>query len=173
MLCQPDPQQCQMAPCAQCLGLPSPVLSLGKNSSYFFLFLWRNGSSQVIKEANDRVDFRLPALSSPCAGQPEQNAPPSSWPYPSGHRARSVPCDCLGFDCLGHETGKGLLSFPLSFRVSDDAWLTPPVVQTLEVPLRALFCVNSPVWQGFEVCWVGWWRLKRTRGYWSKFLPRN
>lgn len=44
LLCQLDPWQCQTAPNAQCLGLPFPVFSLGKNSSHFLLFLWRNGS---------------------------------------------------------------------------------------------------------------------------------
>lgn len=70
----------------------------------------------------------------------ENRSPPSSWPHPSGQRAQSVPFDCLGFDCLGHEHAEdSLLFFPSSLPrarqpVDDTQLMILPRVQTLAVP---------------------------------------
>lgn len=56
-----------------------------------------------------------------------------------------MPCDCLGFDCLGHEHAEDSLPFcPLPCQVRtrplvDDTQLTLPRVQTLKMPSRLSF----------------------------------
>lgn len=60
-----------------------------------------------------------------------------------------MPCDCLGFDCLGHEHAEDSLPFlpsslPRARQPVDDTQLTLPRVQTLAVPL-GLSCVPTAV----------------------------
>lgn len=118
-----------------------PQCSAGEKQFTFPPF-GETGSHIVTKEA----ELLSTSAGQPVyAAQPRENTPPSSWPHPSGQRARSVPCDCLGFDCLGHEhTEDSLPLFPVPCQVRacllvDETQVTLPRVQTLEVPLGLSF----------------------------------